>query len=469
MAKVLIASIGRGNPAAKNYAYSDAAYCLADAPGGAVRETPLVAAALKEIYNIDEIILVGTAGSSWGPLYDYIHSPDNKYFPRHGDYDENYHLDLLDIYDKSGGLETRLTVAETQKRLARLKDTLGDFCRDIVVLEYGVTADEQLSNLTILNRLATSLKDGDVIYFDISHSFRSLPFYELLAVNLAKSVSRRDIRIEMVSYAMFEASGLYAGKTPIADMTQLIELLDWTRAIDEFNRKGKFDLLQELLKSENKIGQYIRGKMNRPLRQAFSRLVETLSANNHGDLKGMIAMVGTALQNFNQDESGSESGSDASNPVVLKFIYDIMTRVYEDFKPYKDDQIALLLASVEWKIKKGQDVLGALLLMDASESMCLDVLGKKIDDDNEHYLVHDKMRLARSGDPDVKEFLKGYNENRRMRNALAHVTSGKDNGLSPRLKSAAEYFKRGYLERFAPGKPGRELLREALEQALSDK
>ena len=105
-----------------------------------------------------------------------------------------------------------------------------------------------VENLSILNSLADSLKDGDRIIFDISHAFRSLPFYELLAINLAKSILKRDIRIEFVSYGMLEASSLYGGRTPIVDMTQLIELLDWTRAIDEYNRKGSFDLLTDLLK-----------------------------------------------------------------------------------------------------------------------------------------------------------------------------------------------------------------------------
>ena len=70
----------------------------------------------------------------------------------------------------------------------------------------------------------------------------------------------RNIRIEMVSYAMLKASRLYGGKTPIVGMMQLIELLDWARAVDDYNRSGHFHLLLELLKGSNKIGTFSRSK-----------------------------------------------------------------------------------------------------------------------------------------------------------------------------------------------------------------
>ena len=46
-----------------------------------------------------------------------------------------------------------------------------------------------MKNLSILNKFTLSLNEGDNIYFDISHAYRSLSFYELLAVNLAKNVN----------------------------------------------------------------------------------------------------------------------------------------------------------------------------------------------------------------------------------------------------------------------------------------
>ncbi|MCL2410417.1 MAG: TIGR02221 family CRISPR-associated protein [Treponema sp.] len=307
MAKVLIASIGSGNPKAERHAYRPAVYYSADIPNENFYETPLVAAALKKMYGIDEVIFVGTSGSSWGPLYDYIYSDnniDNNYFPISGisgEYDLEYNIKLEENFNKSSAIKTRLSVDQTKKDLVKLKETMGDFCRDIVVLEYGATPEEQLKNLTILNKLAEMLKDGDIVYFDISHAFRSLPFYELLTINLAKSILQRSISIEMVSYAMLEASSLYGGKTPVVDMTQLIELLDWTRAVDEYNRNGRFDLLLKLYKSDNKIGQHIKNQMSRQASIAFNKLVETMSSdNNAGDFKGMVDSPVAALENPNK-------------------------------------------------------------------------------------------------------------------------------------------------------------------------
>jgi len=452
MAKVLITSIGSGNPNKERYAYSSATYFNADEPDGELCVTPLVAEALKQLHGIDELILVGTSGSSWMSLYEYIHSDDNKNFGKQTEYNDDYHVELLDIFLKRDS--ERLSVDDMRKVLEPLKETMGRDCREICVLEYGSTPDEQLKNLTILNKLAESLKDGDIVYFDISHAFRSLPFYELLAVNLAKNILQRDIRIEMVSYAMLEASKTYGGKTPVVDMTQLIELLDWTRAVDEYNRKGQFVLLHELWKGkDNKIGERIDKQLSNKTRKAFKVLVETMSSDihNHDDLQTMVNLSLEALSNPNK----------VLEHPILMIIQEIMKQVTAHFEPYKDDHIALLLASVLWKIKKGQLVLGALLLVEAIESACIDVVGGKLYDNNLQNKIHEKLVYAPpQSDKYVRDFVKRYNELRKeIRNKLAHGKNANVENLSLHLENAAIEFLVMYVEQFAPGKPKRELLK----------
>ena len=338
-----------------------------------------------------------------------------------------------------------------QKKLLRLHESMGKFCRKIVVLEYGTTPEEQVKNLSILNKLALSLNDGDNIYFDISHAYRSLSFYELLAVNLAKNVMMRNIRIEMVSYAMLEASRLYGGKTPIVDMTQLIELLDWARAVDDYNRSGHFHLLLELLKGSNKIGTFFKKQMSKKVRQAFTTLVETMSANNnYGDYKHMIELIFNALTNQNIV---------LEHPLLL-IVNKIMSQIYDFFCPYKDDNIALLLASVLWKIRKGQIVLGALLLVDAVESVCLDILGKKFEDEEEaRDMIHAKLINAYSEDKYVSRLIINYNAVRKYRNKLAHGKPVDNRMLSIHIENEAVEILSLYTKYFAPDRPQREMLK----------
>jgi len=469
MAKVLIASIGAGGrDKDTHYAYRMAKYFRAGNPDGELCETPLIAAAIKKMYDIGQLILIGTSGSSWASFYEYIHSKDNTYIEVCAEYDMDYQLQLMEISDKSKDSKTRLSTDKMQKELLPLKAALGPFCRNICILEYGMTPDEQLKNLVILNKLAKSLENGDKIYFDISHSFRSLPFYELLTVNLAKNILQRNVTIEMVSYGMHEVSDDLDGNTPIVDMTQLIELMEWTRAVDEYNRVGKFDLLLELWKGklvsvgsskerqqDSAIGRRIDQQLSNKVRKAFTKLVEMMASDNYNqyDVHAVINQTIEALESQHEV---------LSHPVAL-IIHQIMAQVAEHFEPYKDDRIASILAFVLWKIKKGQNVIGALLLTDAAESMCMDVIGKDIEDDEARDKVHARLiraKYVRHGDKYVNAFTDKWNAIRIIRNNLAHAGKPNVNDLSLNLSESTMQIISLYVKRFAPGKPERELLKD---------
>ena len=464
MAKVLIASLGDAKKKSGAYYYENANYYLADKSYSDIYETPFVATAIKEFYNIDKIIFIGTVGSSWFLLYCYLYSKKNTYFIAEGIFEKDYFDDLELEYCKSkedDAIKLKTQVDSMQNKLDKLKSSMGSICRDIVVLEYGITPEEQLKNLEILNRLADSLQDGDEVYFDISHAFRSLPFYELLAINLAKSIMQKNIRIEMVTYGMYEINEQNGNKTPIVDMTQLIELLDWTRAVDEYNRKGSFDLLLDLMSNKSYIVENFNELMSNKVKQSFMNLIKTMSlTHNYGDLATMIKMSSNALINLNK----------TLNHPTLMIMYQITKQIIDFFERYKEDRVALIYAFVQWKINKGQIVLGTLLLMDAIECTFLDILGvlySNKENDKKIYKakrkeVHEKLVYISRADPYVKSYIERYKELRDVRNDLAHPEPiGKKDFLGYMI-CEAKFFKETYLENLAPGKPKRKVFYDLL-------
>jgi len=58
----------------------------------------------------------------------------------------------------------------------------------------------------IFNKIVMQIKDGDEIYFDMTHSFRYLPMLAIIALNYI-SVIRQDIKIGGIYYGAFEALG----------------------------------------------------------------------------------------------------------------------------------------------------------------------------------------------------------------------------------------------------------------------
>ena len=451
MAKVLIASLGDGTKTeSRGYEYKKTTYYRTDDSNGISCETPFVSAALKYMYEIDEIIFIGTVGSSWSLLYKYLYDKENTIIPGSNEIDKNYFRDLSNIYlNNIEGM--KLSVSEMRKQLTKLKESMEGFCRDIIILEYGITPDEQTKNLETLNNLASSLNDDDRVYFDISHAFRSLPFYELLAINLAKSVFEKNITLEMVSYGMYEISEQNKDRTPIVDMTQLVEMLEWTRAVDDYRSKGSFDLLLNLLEGDS-FGANIRNLMSDQAVDAFIKLLKIISSNNYNDIESIFDLYKTIIND----------PSIKQNHPLLSIVKQIATQIFEYFKQFENDQIALVLRLVQWKIEKKQIVLAALLLVNAIENIGLDVLDIELCNRTERGKVHRKLNNAKSEDEYTKQFLEQYKEINDRRNGIAHIDPEEIDDISSYIEKETKYILCSYQKHYMKGKDKRAILKDAL-------
>ncbi len=94
----------------------------------------------------------------------------------------------------------------------------------------------------IFRIITEQVGEGDAVYFDITHSFRSLPLLSFLA--LAYLRTAKSAHIAGVYYGAYEAR--QDSRTPVFDLTPFVELLDWTVAADRFIRFGDGRDLAEL-------------------------------------------------------------------------------------------------------------------------------------------------------------------------------------------------------------------------------
>ena len=128
------------------------------------------------------------------------------------------------------------------------------------------------------------IEDGDELYFDITHSFRSNPVIALIISNFARIM--KNASIKCLLYGNFEALGpaylienmdIEKRIAPIVDITSMVELLDWTIAVDSFLRTGNpvqiAALSREKVKMNNQDPDY---KLINSLAQQLSELNNTL-------------------------------------------------------------------------------------------------------------------------------------------------------------------------------------------------
>lgn len=100
----------------------------------------------------------------------------------------------------------------------------------------------------IFNALFNELKDGDELYFDLTHSFRYIPMLVLVLGNYSKFL--KNVTIKSITYGNYEARE--DNNAPIVDLLPLSALQDWTYAAGQFLESGNVSRLQYLCNEELK-------------------------------------------------------------------------------------------------------------------------------------------------------------------------------------------------------------------------
>lgn len=99
---------------------------------------------------------------------------------------------------------------------------------------------------SIFDALTNVVEEGETVAFDVTHSFRSLPFLSFLAVAYLQAAKK--VRVERVLYGAFEARD-ENNHSPVFDLTPFVTLLDWLTATTRFVETGDGQALANLLRT----------------------------------------------------------------------------------------------------------------------------------------------------------------------------------------------------------------------------
>lgn len=125
----------------------------------------------------------------------------------------------------------------------------------------------------IFDILMSNIRDNDVLYFDITHSFRFLPMLAFITLNYARYIKNTSVKgvfygniesfcqenkIDMRDIGKIPLSQRIA---PLLDLTSFIQLLDWVIGGKEFMTSLNYSLLQNLTsQSVKNINQTLQEK-----------------------------------------------------------------------------------------------------------------------------------------------------------------------------------------------------------------
>ncbi|MCD7826422.1 MAG: TIGR02221 family CRISPR-associated protein [Clostridiaceae bacterium] len=239
------------------FCYRETFYSVQNADGSEnVQKSEFVAEPLVRLVNPDEIFIIGTVKSSWSSFYNKFAAEEKKCF-------EHYRM-LFDI-ESEHGMRT-----ETEK-LKSLSDIIASIYQKdevlasvagrsvmvhILLTRYGMNDRELRDNYSIISQMEEVFRENITyhISFDITHSFRSMPFYDLVVLNYLKYTTRFQIEISHVYYGLLEVSRENNGIAPVIDLKDLVRMLELTNGIGEFRDTGNtVALLAELSGDESEL------------------------------------------------------------------------------------------------------------------------------------------------------------------------------------------------------------------------
>lgn len=295
MSKVLISCIGTGRINEKERSkrvYEKAKYAFSETE---VIETSFMADALVRHYGIDIVIMVGTVKSMWEEVYNAFCLRNNV------ELDENYWSELAQVCEESNS-HSALQIPSLEK----LENALGKGSK-VILINYGLNADELQENAAKILGIEQYLNKGDELYIDITHSFRSIPFYMMNLLIYLQFVSNKKIAIKSVSYGMFEAKQEHNGNTPVVEMTSILNVNDWLVGAYSFKEFGNAQMISKLIEREN--------------RRDISKRLSTFS-----DVMGLGYLDGISKQVSNLNAMKNETFSPIPNCILPHTISDYIKR-----------------------------------------------------------------------------------------------------------------------------------------------
>ena len=244
MAKVLISFLG---VAAEGY--RPANYKFAN---GTVISSTFIAKALKEYYNIDRLILIGTAHSMWDEVYKDLGEQGSVY-------DEDTYKHLKMVCNNSSHKKNLLSGDD----INTIKNRLGKNSQ-VIIIKYGLDEKEIAYNTGQIFQIEKMMEYGDQVYLDITHSFRSLPIYLMNCLIYLKNVCEKNLTIESISYGMLDVSKefptgkkiIVGGKeadelwTPVVELKKILEVQDWIIGAYNFKEFGNTYKIASLLEND---------------------------------------------------------------------------------------------------------------------------------------------------------------------------------------------------------------------------
>jgi CRISPR-associated protein, TM1812 family len=307
--------------------------------------TEYVAEVLIQKEFPDYIFILGTTRSSWADFY-------RKYSDSEASNRAENIVALLDMgeFAKTGD---EVAAEELRKNTELLSEVFrNDFSHTLfagcpsnlvvkpLLLRYGINDEQLRENYEILAHAWLDLDKNEMydVSFDITHSFRSLPIYNLSLLDYQRQIADYNITISHVYYGNAEISR-EKGFAPIVDLIDLVNVMDLSRGVSEFRELGySMTLVKQI---PERMGDF---------KESLERFYWAVQMN---DISGICTSIKSILDQLNQAEEFGGRYVDLKN-MIREALRDILGGAPEQYRYLKTPKQAYTLTFLlaKWHINK---------------------------------------------------------------------------------------------------------------------
>lgn len=214
-----------------------------------------------------------------------------------------------------------------------------------------------------------SVNQGDEIWLDVTHGFRSMPMLALIAVPYLRLLKKAVVK--SITYGAYESRN-EDGSIPVFDLTDFLDLMDWTNAARNFVEYGRFDDCKKLMNEANRnILRETKGKdeeaaLCRDVSNKVDDFCQKITQNrlNATIVKGLPEGVIENLQNL-----GSRSLRVAPFKPLVK-------KIEEKLNDFSEEGYGNVFTAVDWCIEHRFLQNGYSILLEGCISIALAKLVK---------------------------------------------------------------------------------------------
>ena len=180
------------------------------------------------------------------------------------------------------------------------------------------------------NLLFEELDEGDEIYFDVTHSFRSIPLIVMSVLNYGRFI--KNIEIKDIYYGAFEA--MRDGVAPIFNLSIFNQITDWTIGAEKFINTGDSRQLSSMIDTIIRpILKETKGKNeDAQISQKIRKALEDFSGGLYTVRGNKMSEYGATLK----DALESVKNIDLNG---LRPFEKVLDKIYEKVYFYSDDLV----------------------------------------------------------------------------------------------------------------------------------